>query len=35
LEVKVREIEVGGLELKPVMKEAAGSEYAISQKLAY
>jgi hypothetical protein len=35
LEVKVREIEVGGLELKRAMKEAADSEYAVSQKLAY
>jgi hypothetical protein len=32
--VKAREIEVGGLELKRAMKEAADSEYAISQKLA-
>jgi hypothetical protein len=35
LEVKVREIEAGGLELKRTMKEATKSEYAISQKLAY
>jgi hypothetical protein len=35
LEVKVREIEAGGLELKRAMKEATDSEYAISQKLAY
>jgi hypothetical protein len=35
LEVKVREIEAGGLELKRAMKEVADSEYAISQKLAY
>jgi hypothetical protein len=35
LEVKVWEIEAGGLELKWAMKEAADSEYAISQKLAY
>jgi predicted phage-related endonuclease len=35
LEVKVQEIEAGGLELKRVMKEATDSEYAISQKLAY
>jgi hypothetical protein len=35
LEVKVREIEAGGLELKWAMKEATKSEYAISQKLAY
>jgi hypothetical protein len=35
LEVKVREIEAGGLELKRAMKEAAYSEYAVSQKLAY
>jgi hypothetical protein len=35
LEVKVREIEAGGLKLKQAMKEATGSEYAISQKLAY
>jgi hypothetical protein len=33
LEVKVWEIEAGGLELKRAMKEATGSEYAIS--LAY
>jgi hypothetical protein len=35
LEVRVREIEAGGLELKRVMKEATESEYAISQKPAY
>jgi hypothetical protein len=35
LEIKVREIEAGGLELKQVMKEATDSEYAVSQKLAY
>jgi hypothetical protein len=35
LEVRVWEIEAGGLELKRVMKEATESEYAISQKLAY
>jgi hypothetical protein len=35
LELKVREIEAGGLELKWAMKEATDSEYAISQKLAY
>jgi hypothetical protein len=35
LEIKVREIEAGGLELKRVMKEATDSEYAVSQKLAY
>jgi hypothetical protein len=35
LEGKVREIEVGGLELKRAMKEATESEYAESQKLAY
>jgi hypothetical protein len=35
LEVKVREIEAGGLELKRAMKEAADCEYATSQKLAY
>jgi chromosome segregation ATPase len=34
LELKVREIEAGGLELKWAMKEATDSEYAISQKLA-
>jgi hypothetical protein len=34
-EIKVREIEAGGLELKRVMKKATDSEYAISQKLAY
>jgi hypothetical protein len=31
LEVKVREIEAGGLELKRAMKESTDSEYAISQ----
>jgi hypothetical protein len=35
LEIKVWEIEAGGLELKRVMKEATDSEYAVSQKLAY
>jgi hypothetical protein len=35
LEVRVLEIEAGGLELKWAMKEATESEYAISQKLAY
>jgi hypothetical protein len=35
LEMKVREIEAGGLALKQAMKEATDSEYAISQKLAY
>jgi hypothetical protein len=35
LEVKVREIEAGGQELKRAMKEATDSEYAVSQKLAY
>jgi hypothetical protein len=35
LEIKVWEIEAGGLELKRAMKEATDSEYAISQKLAY
>jgi hypothetical protein len=35
LEVKVREIEAGGLELKRAMKEATDSEYAVSQKVAY
>jgi hypothetical protein len=35
LELKVREIEAGGLELKRAMKEAIDSEYAISLKLAY
>jgi hypothetical protein len=34
LEVKVREIEAGGLTQR-AMKEATDSEYAISQKLAY
>jgi hypothetical protein len=32
---KVRSLEVGGQELKRAIKEAADSEYAISQKLAY
>jgi hypothetical protein len=35
LEIKVREIEAGGLELKRATKEATDSEYAVSQKLAY
>jgi hypothetical protein len=35
LEISFREVEAGGQELKRVMKEAADSEYAISQKLAY
>jgi hypothetical protein len=35
LEVRVREIEAGGLEIKQAMKEATESEYAIFQKLAY
>jgi hypothetical protein len=35
VEIKVWEIEAGGLKLKWVMKEATDSEYAISQKLAY
>jgi predicted nucleic acid-binding Zn-ribbon protein len=35
LEVKVQEIKARGLELKRAMKEAADSEYAVSQKLAY
>jgi RNA polymerase-interacting CarD/CdnL/TRCF family regulator len=35
LEIKVQEIEAGGLVLKQAMKEAIDSEYAISQKLAY
>jgi hypothetical protein len=34
-EIKVREIEVGGLELKRVMKVGTDSEYVVSQKLAY
>jgi hypothetical protein len=33
--VTLREVEAGGQELKRVMKEAADSEYAVSQKLAY
>jgi hypothetical protein len=35
LEVKLREAEAGGEELKRVMKESSNSEYSISQKLAY
>jgi chromosome segregation ATPase len=35
MELRVREIEAGGLELKRVMEEATASEYAISQKLAH
>jgi hypothetical protein len=31
MEIKVREIEAGGLELKQAMKEATDSEYVISQ----
>jgi hypothetical protein len=35
LEISLREADAGGRELKRVMKEAADSEYTISQKLAY
>jgi hypothetical protein len=35
LEISLREVEVGGKELKRLMKEATDSEYTISQKLAY
>jgi chromosome segregation ATPase len=35
LKVTLQEVEAGGQELKRAMKEAANSEYAISQKLAY
>jgi hypothetical protein len=35
LEVSLREVEPGGQELKRAMKEAADSEYVVSQKLAY
>jgi chromosome segregation ATPase len=35
LEIKVREIKAGGLELKRAMKEATDSDCAISQKLAF
>jgi chromosome segregation ATPase len=35
LEVTLREVEAGGQELKRVMKEAADSEYVVSQKLSY
>jgi hypothetical protein len=35
LEISLREANAGGRELKRAMKEAAGSEYAISQKLAH
>jgi chromosome segregation ATPase len=35
LKVTLQEVEAGGQELKRAMKEAADSEYAISQKLAY
>jgi hypothetical protein len=35
LEMTLREVEAGGQELKRVMKEAADSEYVVSQKLAY
>jgi septal ring factor EnvC (AmiA/AmiB activator) len=34
LEVTLREVEVGGQELKRAMKEAADSKYVVSQKLA-
>jgi hypothetical protein len=33
--VTLREVEAGGQELKQAMKEAADSEYVVSQKLAY
>jgi predicted secreted protein len=33
--VSLRDVDAGGQELKRVMKEAADSEYDISQKLAY
>jgi hypothetical protein len=35
LEVRIREAEARGQELKQVMKETSDSEYAVSQKLAY
>jgi septal ring factor EnvC (AmiA/AmiB activator) len=35
LEVMLQEVEAGGQVLKRVMKEAADSEYVVSQKLAY
>jgi chromosome segregation ATPase len=35
LEVRLREAEAGGEELKRAMKEAADSEHVVSQKLAY
>jgi hypothetical protein len=35
LEVKLRESEAGGEELKRAMKDAADNEYVVSQKLAY
>jgi hypothetical protein len=35
LEIKVREIKAGGLELKRAMKEATDSDCVISQKLAF
>jgi hypothetical protein len=35
LEVNLHRVEAGGQELKRVMKEAADSEYVISQKLVY
>jgi hypothetical protein len=34
MEVSLREFEAGGQELKRVTKEAADSEYVVSQKLA-
>jgi hypothetical protein len=35
LEVRLREAEAGGEELKQAMKEATDSEYDVSQMLAY
>jgi hypothetical protein len=35
LEVSLQEVDAGGQELKRAMKEAADSEYVVSQKLAY
>jgi prefoldin subunit 5 len=35
LEVTLREVDAGGQELKQAMKEAANSDYGVSQKLAY
>jgi hypothetical protein len=35
MEVTLREVKAGGQALKRAMKEAADSEYVVSQKLSY